>query len=345
MPAAVPQFTLLIPGLSGPETDHPITDYIGQRPLALDSLLSRSRQERVTAAGLEATLGDYFGIGADELLPVAALCWLADTGLPAAGYLLRADPVHLRPDQSCLRLFDTHSFPLAQQEADAVVASINAFNAGQGWELHAPHPQRWYLRVSGVPDMITQPPSAVAGKDIAPFLPCGADARHWHTRMNELQMLLHDHPVNHAREQRGEPVINSLWFWGGGVLPQALRPQMHTLCADHPLARGLAQHAATEYRGTPAGVDELLAAGAGDAALVLLDSLEWPAHYNDVEDWLQRLRQLENDWFMPLLAAVQQGRIASLLIDNCAGRRFHVSRGGLRAFWKRRQPFEVSMQS
>jgi hypothetical protein len=35
--------------------------------------------------------------------------------------------------------------------------------------------------------------------------------------MSEAQMLLHQHPVNHERELRGEPLANSLWLWGGGV--------------------------------------------------------------------------------------------------------------------------------
>ena len=29
-------------------------------------------------------------------------------------------------------------------------------------------------------------------------------------------MLLHAHPVNEAREARGEPAVNSLWLWGAG---------------------------------------------------------------------------------------------------------------------------------
>jgi hypothetical protein len=135
VPAAAQQLVLLVPGLSGPESDHPITDYFEQRPVALDRLLSRSHDERVLASGLEATLAGYFGIGAATDLPVAPLSWLADTGEPATQYLLRADPVHLRADQSSLRLFDAHSFSLAQDEADALVASINDFNAAHGCNL------------------------------------------------------------------------------------------------------------------------------------------------------------------------------------------------------------------
>jgi hypothetical protein len=345
VPAAVQQLVLLIPGLSGPESDHPITDYFEQRPVALDRLLSRSRGEHVQASGLEAALAGYFGISAAAGLPVAPLSWLGDTGEPATQYLLRADPVHLRADQSCLRLFDAHSFSLTQEEADALLASINDFNAVHGWALRAPHPQRWYLALPQAPDITTQSPAQVAGQDIDPFLPTGADARQWHALMNELQMLLHDHPVNLAREARGEPAINSLWFWGGGELPGRPSPKIDRLYSDLPLAMGLAQHAGVARQDVPADADELLAAMSAGPVLVLLGGLEWPARYNDIEGWLTELEQLERTWFTPLLAAVQQGRLASLVVDPCHDNRFHTGRRKQRAFWARQQPFEVRLQS
>jgi hypothetical protein len=49
--------------------------------------------------------------------------------------------------------------------------------------------------------------------------------------MNEIQMLLHEHPVNEARASRREPTINSLWLWGFGSSCQttsATWPQLFT---------------------------------------------------------------------------------------------------------------------
>ncbi len=345
MPAAAQQLVLLIPGLAGPASDHPITDYFQARPAALDRLLSRSHGEHAQVTGLEAALAGYFGLSDAENLPVAALGWLADTGMPATRHLLCADPVHLRADQSCLRLFDAHSFPLTQEEANALVATINDFNAAHGWALSAPHPQRWYLAVPQASAITTRPTAQVAGQHIDPYLPAGADARRWHALMNELQMLLHDHPVNLARERRGEPAINSLWFWGGGELPETLSPQMDALYSDHPLAIGLARHGGVPLHALPADADALLRGMSGGQSLVLLDGLEWPAHYNDIEGWLDELERLEHTWFAPLLAAVQRGGLASLLIDPCHGSRFTTGRLKQRAFWRRRHPFEERLQS
>jgi hypothetical protein len=155
--------------------------------------------------------------------------------------------------------------------------------------------------------------------------------------MNELQMLLHDHPVNIAREARGEPAINSLWFWGGGKLPGTLTPQLNALYSDHPLAMGLAQHAGVPRHAVPADASELLANMPHGQVVVLLDGLEWPAHYNDIEGWLDELQQLERAWFAPVLEA-------SLVIDACQCIRFHTGRRAQRAFWKRQYPFEARLQ-
>ncbi|MFZ1417282.1 MAG: hypothetical protein WAS93_02930 [Burkholderiaceae bacterium] len=44
------------------------------------------------------------------------------------------------------------------------------------------------------------------------FLPNGSDLKRWQKLLTELQMLLHAHPVNATRAQRGARPINSLWL-------------------------------------------------------------------------------------------------------------------------------------
>lgn len=341
MAADVDQLVLLIPGLAGPVVDRSVTDYIETRPAALDRLLSRSTVETVPYTGMEATLCHLFGVSATDAPPVAPLSYLADSGTAPTRYLLRADPVHLRADQSRLRLFESHSFFITQDEADALVASINAFNAAQDWQLSALHPQRWYLSLPMAPDLQTTPPAQAAGLDIDTLLPRGGDAGRWAAVLNELQMLLHEHPVNQAREQRGEPVINSLWLWGGGVLPLSVQAGVDAVYADDALALGLARHAGIGGRAVPEYVGDLLSDDTGRNRLLVLDSLAWPAHYNDIEGWLVQLGEMERIWFMPLQNALHSGRIGSLVIETCNGRRLSTDRKRQRAFWKRMRHFEA----
>ncbi|HYQ70903.1 MAG TPA: hypothetical protein VET88_03125 [Gammaproteobacteria bacterium] len=335
-----------VPGLCGPASDPPVSDYLqDSRPAALDRLLSRARLHQTSAHGLDATLGGFFGlpVAADGEMSVAPFTWLADTGEPAAAaWLMRADPVHLRADQSCLRLFDCHSFGITREEADALVAAFNTHFRDRGYELAAPRPQRWYLSLPQPPALQTLSPDRVAGQDIDPCLPRGKDAADWHALLNEVQMLFHSHPVNAAREQRGMPPINSIWPWGGGRLPGPLQPRVTRLLAVHPLATGLALHTSIPAAGMPVTADAVLA-GPGDGCTLLVDDrLEWPTHYGDIEAWLEGLQGLETDWLAPLQAALQNGMLASLEIHPCNGRAFVVTRSDLRRFWRRVQAFEIA---
>jgi hypothetical protein len=336
---------LIIPGLCGPDSDPPVTDYLQTRPLALDRLLSRSRMQPFPGTDLDTTLCHCFGLdAAEQAIPVGPLTWLSDTGQADSGYRLRADPVHLRADQSCLHLFDSHTFPVTQDEADALAAAVSQFYAHLGWQLQAVCPQRWYLGLPTVPAITTRPVMQVAGQDIDPHLPQGPDAADWHAILNEVQMLLHNHPVNVAREQRGEPVINSLWFWGGGELPMAVQTEFVRVASDHPLAMGLAQQAGITRVDLPSGPTELFDFVAPGASLLVSDDLERLVLYGEVERWLERLLQLEQNYFVPLLEALRRGKLTSLTIYPCNGKRFHITRRQLHAFWKPVRLFETVCQ-
>jgi hypothetical protein len=336
---------LIIPGLCGPDTDTPVSDFLPTRPAALDRLLSRSSVHQFPATDLDSTLCRCFGLDAtQQALPLAPLTYLSDAGQAARGYILRADPVHLRADQSCLRLFDSHTFPVTQEEADALAVAVTQFYSHLGWQLEAVRPQRWYLSLPAVPAISTRSVMQVAGQDIDPCLPQGRDAADWHAILNEVQMLLHNHPVNAAREQRGVAAINSLWFWGGGVLPTSVDTDVMRLATDYPLAMGLAQQAGIARVDVPADTAGLLDFAAPGLSLLVADELERPALYGEVDRWLERLLQLEQDCFVPLLEALRQGELASLAIYPCNGKRFHITRRQLRNFWKRDRPFELLCQ-
>src|SRR3977135_1670535 len=88
--------------------------------------------------------------------------------------------------------------------------------------------------------MHTTPADAARGAAIDEKLPAGPDAMRFNALMNEAQMLLHEHPVNPERAPRGELAVNSIWFWGGGVIDAGRARSFSTVFSDDPLARGLA---------------------------------------------------------------------------------------------------------
>ncbi len=334
---------LLIPGLFGPV---PVVPGDLPRLPALERALARSDvSPSATPDPIEALLA-RFGIGAPAAgdLPSAPLARLGDApDADPKGFWLHADPVHLRADRDQLLLFDSRHLAVTQAEADALVGLFNAHFADVGLRLEAPVPGRWYLQAETPPDIGTRPLHLAVGCNLDQLLPAGPDARRWAQVLNEAQMLFHGAEVNHQREAEGRPAINGVWIWGGGRLPPLpLRCDFAGVCADHPLARGLARAAGLPTHPL-AHLDTLQPPANGDL-LVLWDDL-WGAVL-DAEPgaWIEGLGRLDRalaDW----LAALRRGRIPRLSLDPCADQRFTLTRSGLRRFWRRAVPMASRLRA
>ena len=241
---------------------------------------------------------------------------------------MRADPVHLSVGRSNVAL-EGAALDLSRSHAEALAVTLNR-HFGELLVFHPLRPERWYVRVPGTPELDTTPPTAARGSAIENALPRGADAMRFRALMNEVQMLLHEHPVNAEREARGAPTINSVWFWGGGVLAAPAARPFSIILSDDPLARGLALAAGIPARQLPENAQATLSTLAAEGmALVVLDS---PRNAN-----------LERDWFGPLLAALEKGRIGMLSLY--LGREdslleIETVRSDLRHFWRTRKPLQ-----
>jgi hypothetical protein len=282
---------------------------------ALETLLAKAEHRSAPALGVEQWLCERFGIASDTELPVAPLMFLADGGEPGSRYWLRADPVHLAFENNQLVLIDSGAFALNAAEADQLSAALSAHFRGDGMDFIASYPTRWYVSFEDGPRIETTPIHDVCGKLIDPRLPRGPDALAWHRLQNEVQMVLHSHPVNAAREERGEPPINSVWFWGLGRLPARLGSHDSHVYADDPLARGLAIAAQLRTERVPAAA-LALPQDASVNALVVLSALRDPARYGNVQAWQRELQQLEARWFAPLLAMLRKGTVAELTLNS-----------------------------
>jgi hypothetical protein len=243
--------------------------------------------------------------------------------------------VHLRVMRD--RIVLAGAVELSREEADALAASV-AGHFGDDFSPLPLHPQRWYLRFPQAPRLTTTPLSVAAGHDMEPLQPQGEDALPFRVKMNELQMLLHEHPVNEARESRGVLPVNSLWLWGGGCLPApSLRPlPVHARNAE---ALALAAFSGARAQAVPAHPDAQLL---NSAAVVLLDGLASSGHVGDAYGWRQALQQLERDWFEPLRRALRRvGPHGVRLVDPVNGRALHLHAGDGWRVWRRPRPLAV----
>ncbi len=334
-----PALVLVAPGLLGPVRGG-LSGSAPQAP-ALARLLARAdrtgRPHGAAADPARAVL-EAFGCPPDAE-GVAAACAAAEPVGEGAAWL-RADPVHLRADHDRLLLFHAGTVGLTPGEAEALAGAAAEAFAPLGARLRVAAPGRWYLALGRPARIRTLPPWAVAGRDVAPGLPQGPEAGAWRRALTEAQMLLHAHEANAAREARGLPPVNAVWLWGGGEAPHPRRrPQ--AVWSGEPLAAGLARAAATEARPLPAGFGAWLEAAstvAGAHLVALGEDGAWHAAYGDEAAWCGWVEGVERDWLAPAVAALGRGALAGLELHAGEGRRWRLTRGGLRRFWRRPRP-------
>ena len=331
---------LLIPGLLGPRPFSP-ADPEWPEPVtpALAWLLARA-DSRAASLSPDAVLCELFGVPvATADPPVAALTRLVDGGeIDEGGWWLRADPVHLRADMRTVFLTDARMLVIEPDEAQALVAAFNQTFAEDGLRLMAPSRNRWYLRLPADPGIKTCPLFDAIGRDINPLLPQGPAGRRWHILLTEVQMLFHRHPVNQAREARGRPLINSVWFWGGGACPLRARSPAAGLYANDPLTRGLARLGGAAVSPKPEHAEDWKDAAAEPDSLVVLEATRYDLVDGDVESWTDHVAALERDWFAPLRQWLRTGQISALDLYPGNGRSYALTGAARWRFWRRSRP-------
>ena len=338
--------TLLIPRLFWPH-ENAQSVWHGLELPGLEKLIGRAHAERFDAITPEGWLCQAFELERQQDWPVAPLTLELDGGEAADAYWLRADPVHLRMDRDRLVLVENALFDVSMDEAKALGAALNDHFREQEITLHIPHPKRWYVRLPHVPSLVTHSANEAAGGDVRRFLPTGADALTWHRVFNEIQMLLYDHPVNVQREQRGEPVVNSVWFWGGGVRASVRGRPCDALWADDalPVALGSVADIAVSARPQNAAAWRSAASASADSGsshLIALDQLASAAAHEDSTAWQSEISALEANWFAPLARDLRERRLASVtvIVPGKAGCwRFEVRPADFLKFWRRAKPW------
>ncbi len=337
--------TVYVPGLL--EADSPGLHAALKVP-HLELLLSRARRESGTdSSDVDRRLCELFGFTppGDGDVPVAALTRLLDFDGDEHrhAWLMRADPVYLQPDLHRLILFDLLPGALPMAQARSLAQEINQHLARDGLAIEiGREPTRWYLRLPEAVRLRTTPLPEVIGRHIDPALPVGADARAWHRLGNEIQMILHASQVNRERQANQQVPVNSIWFWGLGVLPGRGATPWREVVSDNPLAAALAQHFGSRFRDAGQGEGSLLPA-------------EWPAllhfaagyhalrrrDYRCFREWFE---SLDTRSFAPIVDALQCGKLENMTI-LAGGARYAIDRKRLGRFWIRRRHIAAFLEA
>ncbi len=327
----------------------PIPAHADLAARGIETLVARGRKRVRVIGSLEAWLLQAFGIPTVDALPVAPFALIGD-GVPhEERHWIRVDPVHLRVGRDDFTLLDATTMPLEQEEAAALIGALNEHFREQAMRFIAPAAGRWYMASPTPIIASTVTLDQVRGRSVDALRPTGRGALPLQAFMNEVQMLLHAHPVNEIRERRGIPPINSVWPWGAGQPQDIVVPAVIAIYADDPLALGLARTAAIAAHPVPVGIESILQAPlARGVTWVVLDRLRSPSAYRDLDLWRAGLAELEARWFAPALEALSRRRLGMITIQaiNASNALTVETTGGdLRYFWRRRKNLAAYINS
>ncbi len=218
----------------------------GERFPSLENFFAKSRYSTPLDADLDRLRLKLFGLQADGETPVAALSRLALDLISSddKGYYLRLDPVTLQADMSRVMLIRSGfaGFPVSYQQSVQEVVQQVMLQPGEteALDLQAVG-DYWTIRLPVHPGVSFTSLDEALGADVSESLPEGIPGRYWKRLQNEIQMALHASEANERRRQRGAALINSVWFWGGGSLPQALDHNFFEwVYSADPVSRGMA---------------------------------------------------------------------------------------------------------
>jgi hypothetical protein len=275
--------------------------------------LARGDRLQTCAPGREAALGERFQFPGTRL-PVAALLRQHARGDAGQDVWLCADPSWVQVETNGARLMACGNLALDADEAAALARELRPLFGDFGALIETTSPQRWQLRLpQGAKPPAFDTPEQTLGDDLLPHLPQGDAGRRWRALFNEAQMILHGHPVNAARRNRGQVPVNALWFWGEGSLPWWVQSKLSAACSDDALLRALA--AAAKVAVHPPAAFAADGKGSGDVLLDLADA-------EDVASW-----------WPPVQA--QWRRHDEIVLAFAGGEHYRLKRWHRWRFWRR----------
>lgn len=234
-----------------------------------------------------------------------------------------AQPVHLVAGLDHVRMSSLATASPTAAEANELAAAVTAHFEAGGPRVVAFVDGAFLLRFDSQIECVTQPPDAVTGRDVHDAMPSGRDGARVRSLMNEIQMLLHDHPVNLRRERARQTAINGWWLWGFGAAANRLAPcdAGWTLRTDDAWLQAAWPEA------------EPLSERASDRD-TLVGCVQPPAH-----DEAAALAQIEAGLLRQAATAIRAGAISR--VELLAGDRvLQVGPAARWRFWRRPLPLE-----
>ena len=297
---------------------------------SLEMIFSRGRPLNIAAATSHHLRFTLFGIEADGKLPVAALTHVADRKARPKNdfFWLRTDPVTMWADMARVFMTNYGFADLNPYERNEIENCIRSVLEEEGFHMQADHPERWCIALSSPLNFEFTPLDDALGMDVAEALPDHPEARFWRRILNEIQVALHHCPVNIRRRNSGRQEINSVWFWGGGFIPEAAPHDLFdTVYSNNPVTRGLAIINDCRLKMQNKAGHNLFRR---DGRSILID---WTSQLRGAEEELAEVEGLAGQ----LIGLADEKQLVLTVFDGSGEGRLYDS-SCQRRFWRRKKP-------
>jgi hypothetical protein len=243
---------------------------------------------------------------------IAATALRADREAVDAAWVCMATPVQYVAEMTRVRLPEGGILSLAPAAAESLAADFNRVWSGAAVRLTAAGSGQLFCLFDRPLSVMTRDPFRVLGQSIEDYLPVGEDAAVLRQLISETEMWLFEHGVNRIRSDANLPVVNGLWFWGGGAPLSSLPKLQGWVGGDDVFFNAFG---ARPQPGLGSGVVITGCAPGG-------------------EGW----SDMELRWLRPAVDQVRRGGLSRLEI-SALDRRFTVTSMGSRRFWRRGKPW------
>jgi len=194
---------------------------------------------------------------------------------------------------------DPAALALLEDESRALFEAVRDLFESEGFAWVWGAPGRWYAAHPSLAGLPCASLDRVVGRNVDFWLGGGARAHPQASLIrrlqSEVQLLLYPHPINEAREARGELAMNSFWLSGCGTAQPADRAAVEVDASLRgPLVDGDATGWASAWAALDAGPIARLLQRAekadGPLALTLCGERSAQRYEPTPRSWWQRLR-------------------------------------------------------
>lgn len=228
-------------------------------------------------------------------IAAGALCWRGEGGNWRPGTWMQLELLHLAAGMDNLSVVLPAS--LDATDVKQLMASLQPIFSLLGFELQCSPAGHWYIWCERQLELLTYSVHSGFATRMYDILPSGPDGPELRRLMTEIQMLLHQQPLNTQREQQGLPTLNALWFSGAGTLELVTATTTQRIFSNDAYVQGLCDHLQVSCWPLPANALGLLSGYDEDVVAVTANS---------------SLPNLEQEWLAPIIRALAMGSIGQV---------------------------------